>query len=408
METVTHNDLPNLNKPVLVEMTRILTGKVGDSARNGKEHYVELLRKHPQGSIDRAYTAALEKAPAKVNGNGADDSAAHDLVEALNRLVKPKQADTENVAELVQQAKDEMGAELEAALESKVNTLRDEMAKGLELLAKNTKPQVQIEKVVVAQAVERKVEGKTHKVFDKVVKLAALRKNILLVGPAGCGKTKLAHQVAESLGLSYFGISCTAGMSESQLTGWLIPVGEGGKFVYVPSNFVNAYENGGLFLLDEADAADANVLMVVNQALANGGFFIPQRTDNPFCKRHADFVCIAAANTFGHGGDMIYAGRERLDGATLDRFRSGIVHMDYDGELEQSLIDSEVLKWGTAIRKQISDMKLRRVMSTRVLIDFTDQKAAYQWGKAEWEASYFCDWTADELNKVGVSRNAGR
>lgn len=399
METITAETLKTLNKPVLVEMTRHVTGKVGDSARNGKEHYVQLLSAYSDDVLTIAHEKANNAKP--VNGNGSAD--AQELLDLLSRVVKPKAAeiDADQVAGIVQEAKDEMSAELEAEIEAKVNTLRDEIARGLEQIAKNTKPQVQIEKVVVTQAIERKVEGKTHKVFDKVVKLAALRKNILLVGPAGCGKTKLAHQVADSLGLSYFGISCTAGMSESQLTGWLIPVGEGGKFVYVPSNFVNSYENGGVFLLDEADAADANVLMVVNQALANGGFFIPQRTSNPFCKRHPDFVCIAAANTFGHGGDMIYAGRERLDGATLDRFRSGIIHMDYDADLEKALIDPEVLAWGTAIRKQIGDMKLRRMMSTRVMIDFTDQKAAYKWGKAEWEASFYADWTRDELNKVG-------
>lgn len=39
------------------------------------------------------------------------------------------------------------------------------------------------------------------------------------------------------------------------------------------------YEEGGVFLLDEVDAADANVLLVINQALANGHLPVPNRTD---------------------------------------------------------------------------------------------------------------------------------
>jgi hypothetical protein len=262
---------------------------------------------------------------------------------------------------------------------------------------------VQIQRIVVDyQQIERKVEGHTHAAFDKVVKLAGIRQNILLVGPAGCGKTQLAHQVADSLGLQFGMISCTAGMSESQLTGWLLPVEAGGAFSYVPARFVDLYENGGLFLLDEIDAADENTLLVMNAALANGHLHIPTRTNNPSAKRHPDFVCIAAANTFGHGGNMIYAGRNKLDGATLDRFRAGIVAMDYDEKLESQIVDSEVLAWALPIRKQINSLNLRRVMSTRVMLDFTKQKQALGFGKDDWKQSYFADWTKDELNKMAA------
>lgn len=246
-----------------------------------------------------------------------------------------------------------------------------------------------------------KVEGFTHAALAKTVKLASVRQNILLVGSAGCGKTALAHQVADALGLSFAMTSCSGGMSENQLTGWLLPIESGGKFAYVPAAFVKAYEFGGVFLLDEIDAADENTLLVINAALANGHMHVAQRHESPIIKRHADFVCIAAANTYGHGADMIYAGRNKLDGATLDRFRAGIVKMDYDPVLEMNIVDAQVLSWGCAIRSAISQYKLRRVMSTRVMLDFTKQKQALGFGISDFEESYFADWTRDELAKIG-------
>ncbi len=394
---VTVETLNTFTKPVLIEMARVLTGKVGDSARTDKVKYVEALSVFGAEELTTAYEQATA-------ANSDDDAAARKLVEALNLLVKPQakapQMDEAKVAQMIEQAKDMIGAEVEADMDSKLTALRAELADMTQKVAEAAAATPRVEKLVVAQGIERKVEGRTHAMFDKVCKLAAIRKNVLLVGPAGAGKTKLAHQVADALGLPFYSISCTAGMSETHLTGWLLPVGESGRFVYVPSMFVTAYEQGGVFLLDEGDAADANVLMVLNQALANGGFFIPQRTEKPYCKRHADFVCIMAANTFGHGGDMVYAGRERLDGATLDRFRSGIVSIEYDADLEEALVDPDVLAWGRAIRETINASKLRRIMSTRLMIDFSDQKTAYGWGRTEWTESYFRDWTRDELNKA--------
>jgi len=245
--------------------------------------------------------------------------------------------------------------------------------------------------------------GATHPAFRKVLELASQRLNVMLVGPAGCGKTYLAEKVAEALGLPFSSVSCSIGMSESQITGWLLPMGEGGSFEYVPAEFVNRYENGGVFLLDEIDAADANLLVVLNSALANGYLFLPQRTDKPKAVKHDDFVLIAAANTFGNGADREYVGRNQLDAATLDRFRAGVVMMDYDPSLEEALIPTDVLEWGRKIRQRIRELGLRRIMSTRAMLDMAKMAKAYPytWGKPEaWNEAYFADWPEDEKESV--------
>lgn len=253
---------------------------------------------------------------------------------------------------------------------------------------------------IVAAGKATPIKEKTHHVFEKVLQLASQRVNVMLVGPAGCGKTHLGDQIAKALNLPFSSISCSAGMSESQLAGWLLPVGDGGKFDYVSSPFVNCYEKGGVFLLDEIDSGDSNTLTFINKALANSKFFVPQRLKKPEVAKHQNFVAMAAANTFGIGADAMYVGRNQLDAATLDRFRAGMVFMDYDIGLETCLINPSVLEWGLRIREIIKDRRLRRIMSTRTMIELSKMTEAYSWKMPEWESAYFSDWSADERGYV--------
>lgn len=246
---------------------------------------------------------------------------------------------------------------------------------------------------------KKKVEGVFPEEFERLVQLASQRIPILMVGPAGCGKTFIASKIAESLDLDFADQSCSEGISESNFVGWKLP-DETGAFVYVPAPFVTVYENGGVFLFDEIDSSDANLLTFLNKAIANDFFFLPQRSDNPKVKKHKDFVAVAAANTFGTGADAQYVGRNALDAATLDRFKVGTVFMDYSAPVEEALVDPDILAWGRAIREKIKRHDLYKIMSTRILLDLTKMKAAYDWGQEDWEESYFADWSNDERRLV--------
>lgn len=239
-----------------------------------------------------------------------------------------------------------------------------------------------------------------HDALPDVLLLAANRINVLLVGPSGCGKTFLSRQVAEALDLEFSTISCTSGMSEGQLLGRLLPTGEGGRFEYHSAPFVERFEKGGVFLLDEVDAADENTMLTLNQGLANGVLPLPHRTHAPVAVRHPDFVCIAAANTFGTGADRVYVGRNQLDDATLDRFRVGTVEVDYSKEIEKQLCpNDEILRWLWGVRDKASKARLRRVISTRFL------EQAYIMSQAGWALSriqkaLFSGWSMEEKEAV--------
>jgi len=265
------------------------------------------------------------------------------------------------------------------------------------------KPEVREIVVKVADRPGVKLDGKVHEKFIEILDLAAQRMEILMVGPAGCGKSHLAEQIAKALGLRFGSIACSAGMSEGQITGRLIPSGEAGRFEYQRSQFVEFYEEGGVFLLDEIDAADANVLLVINQALANGHLPVPNRLTNPQAKRHPDFVLLAAANTFGNGANRMYVGRNQLDESTLDRFRIGQVVLDYDPELERSILsDSDLLQRLWSIRGKVSDCQLRRLISTRFIAKAATMRGA-GWTSEKIVGQLVCGWTQDERSKVGVN-----
>lgn len=225
------------------------------------------------------------------------------------------------------------------------------------------------------------IEEHTHPLFAEVMRLILKGKPVYLWGPSGSGKTHLAAQIARALhpdasrsdGIAehkFYAISVTMGTSESHLQGWRLPL-DAGKFVYVSSEFVRIFEHGGLFLLDEADKADPNVLSVLNQALANKRLPIPTRFENPVAEMHKDFRIIAAGNTSGQGSDRLYSAAVRLDEAFLDRFRVGTMRMDYDTSLEQKLVGkTRLLKALWAVRKEVDRLKLERVVSTRSIIEF--------------------------------------
>jgi len=265
------------------------------------------------------------------------------------------------------------------------------------------KPEVREIVVKVADRPAMTMEERVHEKFAEILDLAAQHMEILMIGPAGCGKSHLAEQIAKALGLRFGSISCSAGMSEGQITGRLIPTGDGGRFEYRRSQFVEFYEEGGVFLLDEIDAADANVLLVINQALANGHLPVPNRVTNPQATRHPDFVLIAAANTFGNGANRMYVGRNQLDESTLDRFRIGQVVMDYDQLLEESLLsDGRLLERLWSIRRKAAECQLRRVVSTRFIAKAATMQAA-GWNSEKIIGQLVCGWTQDERSKVGVN-----
>jgi len=225
---------------------------------------------------------------------------------------------------------------------TQVHQIVDDRLRGLVL-------PVQVE--VKRDGVVRKVEGLAHTMLPVVIK-RLVRKHVLMVGPAGTGKSHIAHQAADALGLEFYSISLTPQTPASAIVGYCTATGD-----YVGTAFRNAFEHGGVFLFDEVDNGHPSTLGIVNSALANGSMAFP----DGMVKRHPDFRCVASANTYGRGPDRAYVGRQALDAAFMDRFT--VLTIEVDEALEEALCMATGLD-GTRVKSCLAYVRHLRAKAT--------------------------------------------
>ena len=199
-------------------------------------------------------------------------------------------------------------------------------------------------------------DGHRHEVFGDILACLSARVNVYLVGGAGSGKTTVASQAAEALGIPFYSTGAV-GMAY-QLQGFINAEGK-----YMETDLYRAYTGGGVFLFDEIDGSSAQALLAFNAIAANELAAFPCGT----VKRHDDFVIIAAANTYGNGADAVHVGRSQLDAATLDRF--AFIEMPYDEDMERAISPlEEWTRYVQTFRAKVAEHKMRHIVSPRASI----------------------------------------
>jgi len=211
------------------------------------------------------------------------------------------------------------------------------------------------------------LDGHVNNQIGKIISVAQLGIPVCLFGGSGTGKTTIAKQVSLALELPFYCQTITAGMSESMLLGrHMLDKDKGMTYIQTP--FLNAVENGGVFLLDEFDAIDENCALAINNLLEFGYLNLPMRTEKPAIEAHKDFRFIACANTKLNGASLIHNGRNQLDGATISRFDGGIFEIAYDLTLERLLCPRPNIRLlFQEARRIVLQHSIRKEISTRTL-----------------------------------------
>jgi cobaltochelatase CobS len=206
----------------------------------------------------------------------------------------------------------------------------------------------------------KKVEG-CHKQFPEVMAMIAAGINLCAVGPAGSGKSTIFEQAAEALGIDYYFQGAV--QQEHKILGFIDANGK-----YQTTQFREAFENGGLFVFEEFDASSARAFLAINNATAGQWCDFPDGK----IKKHENFVCVLAGNTFGTGASRQYVGRQQLDAASLDRF--AFIEIGYDQDLELAMCEAvfeNAESWVTrvqAFRRKVENAGIRHVVSPRASI----------------------------------------
>lgn len=215
-------------------------------------------------------------------------------------------------------------------------------------------------------------------VYNDALTMIKLKKNILLKGPTGSGKTKLAETVANDLNKPMYSVNCSVDLDAESLLGFkTIETNEKGhqEIVFIDGPVLKAMKNGDLLYIDEINMAKPETLPILNGVLD-----YRRALTNPFTgevvQAKEGFSVIAAIN-------VGYIGTLPMNEALKNRFV--VLDVDYiDGHTLKTIIkeqsqlsDNEIIDSIVQFSKDLRIMSSQgqiseEAASIRALLDLAD------------------------------------
>ena len=216
---------------------------------------------------------------------------------------------------------------------------------------------------------------------------APARRNLMLIGEPGVGKTSVIIEVAARLGIPVFSMACSGKTRFAHMVGGYEI--KNGNTQWRDGPLVEAMRHGGIFLANEITRLDSGEQMNLAEVLdSRASITIPDTGE--VVTAHPNFRFVATGNSGGYGDEMgVYQGERVSSVAFLDRFQVlKVEHMDEAAEqsllkklaanLPEPIINGMV-KLAGEVRKNFVGRggTLRVIMSTRSLCVWAMETVGY-------------------------------
>jgi len=255
------------------------------------------------------------------------------------------------------------------------------------------------------------LEGLVHKDFEEALQVLLEDGCIWLYGGAGTFKTSTARLFAKAIfpdraeNERFFPQSVNRQTTKSDLVGYTTADGR-----FVESPLYRARKFGGVYLMDEVDAANENSLTAINASVENDVVLFP---NGELVEKHSEFYVVACGNTVGKGGDAQFVGRNVIDGATISRFP--FFHFDADWgmtrEICATIAGEDGEKWAEYVMRvdeRVQHLKIPHPIGPRAAVKGAKLLASgIPWERVE-ELRIFGSLKPDTVDVIKAAVTAGR
>jgi len=200
------------------------------------------------------------------------------------------------------------------------------------------------------------------------------KKNVLVTGHTGTGKTFLIEQLSKEYNAKTINVSCDIDLDKNDLIGHYEYIND--KTVWIDGAVITALKNGYWLILDEINFSKSEVLPILNSVLDYRKRIELKEHNNELINAHKNFRVFATMNAN-------YTGTNDLNQAFRNRFPIRIELEYLSKENEIKLIKNTVgIKDKTLLEKIVNiacdsrrmqkDGKIFNPISTRNILEFSE------------------------------------